>query len=125
MIPGIPNYMYEESIRKYRIVKTELESEPTQKLQGMVDTYSRMQPFVRIKSLFGSNDLDRLRLGKLILTTRELSQLTEAELRKEGASVSPLRDLLEFFVNSSRYSRREIALDLIGERKGKPYFVPR
>ena len=125
MIPGIPNYIYEETIRKYWTVKTELESEPTQKLQSMVDTYSRMQPFVRIKSLFGSDDMDRLRLGKLILTTRELGQLTKAELRKEGANVSPLRDLLGFLVNSSRYSRREIALDLLGERKGKPYFVPR
>jgi hypothetical protein len=127
MIPQIPQYQWEESMRKYREMRAELEGKPTENLQGMVETYKKMQPFTSIKSFFGSDDKDRLRMGKMILTKRELSDLTQEELRNEAEPVSGLKDFMQSFADlflgyNSAYTRREIACDLLGERKGKPYF---
>jgi len=126
MIPQIPQYQWEASMKKHRELRAELDSKPIQNLQGMVDTYKKMQPFTTIKSFFGSDDLDRLRMGKRILTKRELSELTEEELRAERNAVSSIKEVIQslgdFMGYNSAYVRREIACDLLGERKGKPYF---
>ena len=127
MIPQVPQYQWEASMRKYREMRAELVDKPTQNLQGMVETYQKMQPFTSIKSFFGSDDKDRLRMGKLILTKRELSNLTQEELREEAEPASTLMGFMQSFADlflgyNSAYTRREIACDLLGERKGKPYF---
>ena len=122
----VPQGLWEEAIREHRALRAELESQPTEKLQGMVDAYSRMQPLVSISSLLGFNDIKRLRLSKLILTKRKLGQLTEEELRRESSDVNPITDFIQsmtdFFGYNATYSRREIARDLLGKRTGLPYF---
>ncbi|MBR9700979.1 hypothetical protein GOV11_03890, partial [Candidatus Woesearchaeota archaeon] len=95
MMPQIPQYQWEASMRKYRELRAELDAKPTQNLQGMVETYKKMQPFTSIKYFFGSDDLDRLRMGRLILTKRELSELTEEELRAESEPVSALKNFMQ------------------------------
>jgi len=125
MIPQIPQETWEETLRGYRALRSELEVEHSQKLQGMVEAYTRMQPFTTIKSLWDSRDADRLRLAKLILIKRELEGLSREELQGASPSVHPLKDFFQsmaaFFGYNAAYSRREIAFDLLGERKGKPY----
>jgi len=127
MIQDISQERWDEIQRELQTIGAELEAEPTQKLQGVVDAYSRMQPFVSIKSLFGYNDGRRLRYAKLILTQRELEGLSREELQEASSSVHPFTDFLQstvdFFGHNESYSRREIALDLLSDRKGLPYFV--
>ena len=122
MIPPIPPHIWEKNQKEHRELKKELEAKSTLYLEGMVDTYSRMKPFVSPKNL------DRKRMGKLILVQRELSKLTKEELQKESEEVNSIKDLFQFFADAmgynSAYARREIALDLLG-REGKPYFVVR
>lgn len=110
-------------MRNYRELREELEAKPTQNLQGMVDAYAKMQPFTSIKSFFGSDDVNRLRMGKRILAKRELGELTKEELFAESEDVSPIKDFVQEFGDfmgyNSAYVRREIARDLLGERMGK------
>jgi hypothetical protein len=127
MFMNIPQWQWDDTMRKIRDLREELEARPTENLQGMVGAYAKMRPFTDIKSLFGSDVLERLRMGKRILTQRELSRLTEEELRLEAEAVHPFRNELQsiadFFGYNGAYAKRGIALDLLGERKGMPYFV--
>lgn len=121
-----PHYQWEARQRKSKELRVELEAYPSDRLQGIVETYEDMQPFTALKSLFGSHDSERLNLGRLILTKRELSELTRRELKNEAQLINPIRDfcqyLEDFLAHNPSYARREIATDLLGKRKGLPYF---
>ena len=122
----LPQSEWEKIIKKQRDLREELNSQTTGYLQGMVEGYIKMEPFVSIKSLFGSDDLDRLRTGQRILIRRELGDLTNEELSKISTPIHPARELVQFFHDcfdyNINYVKREMALEILGKNKGMPYW---